>query len=415
MKRLRLIGILCLSGLLVCALIYKLAATASVREASRIDVAVVADTSDNKNEVELLQYISDVKSGFEKEYGVSIHVTVIPKKEYSTWLSNSILSGTAPDIFSVLPADFYTYASIGLLEPLDSSFERLSYSSVTSPWKYDQTLYAMPYFTSPPCIIVNEALLVDKYFPIEENSFDWIDIIYASKFFTEDITGDNIPDVFGICDLNWRRLVYANGGMMFDFPNRKANFTQDAVEYAVRFSILISKVTLDSYAGVFEQGNAVMKSTTLRDAISILRNNPQGQYRILPFPAGPDGDFHTEPTDIPLAVNASSETKQMALLFLKSLCIDQDNQTMLSQKTNGYPVAKSAGEATAANIKNYVSERTIEKILNIKTVPIEFNRYYEMMSTIDNDIFQLLKTDSNVDNELRRIEEYVSDALEKIE
>ena len=58
---------------------------------------------------------------FEKKYP-NVHVEYksgIIKDDYSSWLANEITKGTTPDVFMVLPDDFNTLSSIGILKNLD--------------------------------------------------------------------------------------------------------------------------------------------------------------------------------------------------------------------------------------------------------------------------------------------------------
>lgn len=42
------------------------------------------------------------------------------KDDYSEWLSQKALKGKLPDVFMVLPEDFSTFSSVGMLKKLDS-------------------------------------------------------------------------------------------------------------------------------------------------------------------------------------------------------------------------------------------------------------------------------------------------------
>lgn len=59
---------------------------------------------------------------FEKEYpNVTIkYESGVMKDDYSEWLSQKALKGDLPDVFMVLPEDFSTFSSVGMLKNLDS-------------------------------------------------------------------------------------------------------------------------------------------------------------------------------------------------------------------------------------------------------------------------------------------------------
>ena len=68
------------------------------------------------------QMIDQVIKEFEKEYPI---VTIkyesgVMKDDYSEWLSQKALKGDLPDVFMVLPEDFSTFSSVGMLKNLDS-------------------------------------------------------------------------------------------------------------------------------------------------------------------------------------------------------------------------------------------------------------------------------------------------------
>ena len=70
---------------------------------------------------ESYQVIDQAIKKFEKKYP-NVHVEYksgIIKDDYSSWLANEITKGTIPDVFMVLPDDFNTLSSIGILKNLD--------------------------------------------------------------------------------------------------------------------------------------------------------------------------------------------------------------------------------------------------------------------------------------------------------
>ena len=70
---------------------------------------------------ESYQVIDQAIKKFEKKYP-NVHIEYksgIIKDDYSSWLANEITKGTIPDVFMVLPDDFNTLSSIGILKNLD--------------------------------------------------------------------------------------------------------------------------------------------------------------------------------------------------------------------------------------------------------------------------------------------------------
>ena len=67
-------------------------------------------------------YPDETIKEFEKEYpNVTIkYESGVMKDDYSEWLSQKALKGDLPDVFMVLPEDFSTFSSVGMLKNLDS-------------------------------------------------------------------------------------------------------------------------------------------------------------------------------------------------------------------------------------------------------------------------------------------------------
>ena len=122
MKRMTKVwGMLCLAGLLIS--LY-LGVSFLVPKQGKI-ILTFGMFSGNQSDVpndDCYKIIDETIKEFEKEYpNVKVKYTSgILKEDYSEWLSNQALNGALPDVFMVLPEDFTTFASIGILKNLET-------------------------------------------------------------------------------------------------------------------------------------------------------------------------------------------------------------------------------------------------------------------------------------------------------
>lgn len=118
--------------------------------------------------------IDEVIDEFEKE---NPNVTVeydsgILKDDYSEWISQKALEGDLPDVFMILPQDFSTFSSTGMLKNLNSlirsdrQFDKGDYYQESyEAGKYGENQYALPYESVPTLMFVNKSLLKKRALP----------------------------------------------------------------------------------------------------------------------------------------------------------------------------------------------------------------------------------------------------------
>ena len=118
---------------------------------------------------ESYQVIDQAIKKFEKKYP-NVHVEYksgIIKDDYSSWLANEITKGTTPDVFMVLPDDFNTLSSIGILKNLDRLIKEeridtsLFYQSALFAGN-NGSQYALPYEINPTIMCINHDLLTKE-------------------------------------------------------------------------------------------------------------------------------------------------------------------------------------------------------------------------------------------------------------
>ena len=118
MKRMTKVwGMLCLAGLLIS--LY-LGVSFLVPKQGKI-ILTFGMFSGNQSDVpndDCYKIIDETIKEFEKEYpNITIkYESGVMKDDYSEWLSQKALKGKLPDVFMVLPEDFSTFSSVGMLK-----------------------------------------------------------------------------------------------------------------------------------------------------------------------------------------------------------------------------------------------------------------------------------------------------------
>ena len=129
---------------------------------------------------ESYQVIDQAIKKFEKKYP-NVHVEYksgIIKDDYSSWLANEITKGTIPDVFMVLPDDFNTLSSIGILKNLDRLIKEeridtsLFYQSALFAGN-NGSQYALPYEINPTIMCINHDLLTKEGIAIPSSKLDY--------------------------------------------------------------------------------------------------------------------------------------------------------------------------------------------------------------------------------------------------
>jgi multiple sugar transport system substrate-binding protein len=364
-------------------------------------------------EVQRLEYINQCIKSFEEETGATVTVRLIAQDEYSEWLSEQIINGTAPDLMAVQPESFQIFYEAGVFCSIDDpDFNSGISGNILDPWTRGSQLYAIPFETNPPCLIVNRSLIRENDVNLNVGFFDWMDLYYVCSTYTSDTDEDGISDKFGVSGVTWRDLVYANGQTLFNFTKPDAYFDTRDVRFAISYALAMYRINLDNQANSFERGDCVMEATHLADARYLLHSMDDEDAVIISFPHGPDGDFQAEPYDLPIAINSHSQNQETALAFLKHITLDADNQMKLFNISYGFPVLKQVQESENVHSRlGVLSDEHYENLLSVKVVNAGFKGYYSIMDTADKEIYSLVKRDMNLEESLGMINERMRTAL----
>lgn len=290
---------------------------------------------------------------FEKAHpGVKVeYVSGIRQEDYSEWLAAQALTGSLPDVFFVLDADFQRYLSLHALAGLDDlaaadpDFDpEKYYPAALEAGRMGDTLYALPIQSATTMMFYNRSLL--ERVGAEVPSADW--------------TWDDLYDIcsrvsqagqYGCYGYRWEYAVASNGASAVDKAGTECYFDDPRVEEAVRFCRKL--YLLGSNYQVTEQdffngrvAFRVMSLTDYRmmeyyplDLIGVLEEQ-NFEWGYLPMPAGPQGSNISCLETRVAGINARSRHKKLAWELLKLLSFDPQVQSVLYECAEGTAVLR---------------------------------------------------------------------------
>ena len=187
--------------------------------------------------------LNDAIEIFQKDNpGVSVvYESGIRRQDYSEWLSNEILKGTAPDVFFVLDEDFEYLSDIGALQDLslyvgmDGSFDsHVYYEAAYEAGRRGKVQYALPYECSPEIMVVNTAILQDENIDMPDKEWNWEQCFEICRR----VTGprDNESGYqFGISEYGWESCFYSNDVVLFSDDGDQCYLTDEKAGEAIAF------------------------------------------------------------------------------------------------------------------------------------------------------------------------------------
>ena len=128
--------------------------------------------------------LEDAIAEFEKQHpGIRVeYVSGIIREDYSEWLSEQMMRGTAPDIFFVPGEHFNDFAEAGVLMDLTPLIEGDGefspdryYTSAYAYGNYEGVQYALPYECAPKLMFVNKSILEQEGIDMPGNQWTWED------------------------------------------------------------------------------------------------------------------------------------------------------------------------------------------------------------------------------------------------
>lgn len=372
--------------------------------------------------------IDETIEQFEKDHP---NVTVkydsgILKNDYSEAISQMALEGKTPDVFMVLPEDFNTFSSVGVLKDLDSLIESDDAFQASEYYKgsyeagqFRGSQYALPYESVPKMMFVNKTLLAKEGIKMPNNQWDWDQFYDICKKITRDTNNDGKIDQFGVYDYNWQDAVYSNGDTLFNESGTECNLTDSNIQSAILFTRQVQQLSeyQQPVSNDFDTGKIAFRPM----AYSEFRTYKPYPWRInkyfdfqwdcIPLPSGPNGENQSYIEHLMMGINSKTKHSDLAWEFLKELTYNRDTQQKLFKDSQGISSLKAVtnSKETENILKEDMGEDTTVKVdlLNqvmskaIKTP--KFRSYNTVLQYIDGEMDNLIEDSESFDEDILKI------------
>lgn len=354
------------------------------------------------------------------------------KGDYSEWLAQGILRGKEPDIFYVLPGDFNTFASIGVMENLDRFIDEDKNFSLGSFYvnairsgQFQGSYYALPKELDPKLMFVNTTLLKKEGIQIPKDNWTWEEFYDICQKVTKDSNGDGKIDQFGVVGFTWQDAVYTNGQQLFNGSGTKAIFDNHEVLESINFIIKLNqlnqnfKVTLED----FDNGRVAFRPFPF----SSYRAYKSYPYRIIRYsgfdweciklPRGPNGNNAAQLTSFLLGMSGRSAHKQEAWEFIKFLTYNQNVQMDVFRYSHGMPVLREVTESSGTDeeLRRYnpeekiaVDKKLLSDVVDQSIVIPRFHKYDDAMKMADKEVFQVINGGKNPETSLQVLNQEIN-------
>lgn len=345
------------------------------------------------------------------------------KRDYSEWLSQKIIKGSEPDVFYILPNDFNTFVSIGILKDLDKiiandfQFDKSKmYVNAIKSGQFQGRQYALPSEIVPVLMFVNKTLLSREGIRIPEGDWTWDDFYNICKKVTKDTDGDGKIDQFGTFGFSWQDALYTNGQRLFKSNGSSAYFDSPGVLEAVQFLVKLNKLNLNfrvtSYD--FDAGKVAFRpflfSTYKAYKPYPYRVKKYGQFEweCIKLPKGPRGNNTSELYSFLMGISSRTKHQKEAWEFLKFLVYDEDTQTDVLKYSHGIPVLRyitesDLGEQVFSKVspeENFINKSLLSEVIEQSIVTPKFQKCEEAINMADKEIYQIISMEKDAEKAL---------------
>lgn len=364
--------------------------------------------------------LEDAISVFEKQHpGVRVeYVSGILKDDYSEWLSEQLLSGTAPDIFCVLPEDFNDFAELGALKDLTDFIEQDKefqadrfYSSAFRYGQYGGTQYSLPYECAPKLMFVNKSILDREGLSVPAEDWTWEEFYEICESVTKDTTGNGALDQFGVVGYTWEEAFESNGIQLFDEQGTECYLTDDKVETALVFMEKLQELN-SGYSVTtkdFDLGNVAFQPMSFSEYRAYkpyplsIKKYSGFEWECIPMPAGPDGDNISTLDTLLVAVNENTMYEQYAWDMMKILTGDSQIQSEIFDYSEGVSVLREVTESEEtlkllmenSGDGNNLNLQILSDAVENAVVTVNFRNYNEAVAEVDRAVNAIIEGNSN--------------------
>lgn len=359
----------------------------------------------------------------------------ILKGDYSERLAQDILKSHEPDVFTVLPGDFNTFASIGELKDLDSLIKKdntfdlsKQYDNAVKSGKYQNSQFALAKEVDPELMFVNKTLLKKEGIQLPSENWTWKDFYEICKQVTLDTDNDGKIDQFGQVGFSWQQAVYTNGQQLFDLNGSKANFNNEHVIEAIKFVISLNKLNQNFIVNATDFDNSKVAFSPF--PFSTFRAYKVYPYKVMKYgefeweciklPKGPQGNNAGELNNLLIGISSRTKHEKEAWQFLKFLTNNPDIQMDVLKYSHGMPVLKDVVESSEAdkellkyNLDGnvFINKKSLGEVVEQSIVTPRFHKYDECMDIADKEIFQLINVGKDVDITMSKLNSKLNSIL----
>ncbi len=301
-------------------------------------------------------------AAFEEEHPeIKIDVIWEPWSTYFDKIETMWAGGESPDVLflSWVP----TYASKGVLEPLDPWIEKSGYDlsdywpGVLEAMRYNGKLYGLTRDADMKILYYNKKLFDEAGVSYPDETWTWDTFMEAAEKLTKkDASGRVTQFALGMEGFWWAIWAGQKGHWLLDDVHNPSKCDLDnpeAVEAIGWFGDLMNKyqyamrsAALDQAGGDAEVFNTGQVAMIIQNAsrIPTFNANPDLDYAIGPIPVPKDGQRANNSVGAGYCMGAASEHKEEAWTFLSWLQ-GKGGQTMFAETGTMFPALRSVAES----------------------------------------------------------------------
>lgn len=353
------------------------------------------------------------------------YVSGIRQEDYSEWLASQALTGSMPDVFFVLDADFQRYLSIGALEKLDNWIKTDTdfdtgkyYPAAIEAGRMDGDLYALPIQSATTMMFYNQNLLEREGIPVPDADWTWEDFYDICRRVTHD-------GQYGSYGYRWEYAAASNNATPVNKAGTECYFDSPGVEEAVLFCRQLYRLGGGYQAtetDFFDSRVAfrVMNLTDYRmmeyyplDLLGLEEQNFEWGY--LPMPAGPRGANISCLETRVAGISARSRHKALAWDLLKLLSYDPEVQSVLYEGAEGTAVLRitewdqALYASAAAELR--LDAELLDEIMDRAAELPKYERYSETLALANARLEPVFYGDADVSATLMALQREVQNYL----
>lgn len=364
--------------------------------------------------------LDDAIEKYEAQHpGIRIEYTSgVMKEDYSEWLSEQVLKGTAPDLFFLPEENLCEFAQADVVEDLtdrmnaDASFyEDRYYTAAVRSGVYEGAVYALPFECAPRLMFVNKTILEQEGIDMPLGDWTFDELYRICQRVTKDSDGDGRLDQFGITGYTYEDAFCGNGVTLFNEKGTECYFAGERVEESI--SLLERLKDLNQGYSVsekdFDEGNVVFMPMLFSEYRAYkpyplsVKKYAGFEWECLPMPAGSHGENISNLDTLLLAMNKKSRQKKEAFEFMKYLTGDEEIQSEIFTYSEGVSILRSVTESeqTLAQLltdsgSGSFQIDTLSRAVEQAAVYPNFEGYEDAMKEVEEAVTDILEGDVNI-------------------